>query len=58
MKIHVNGVVEETVTLSSMDGSGRGVETLNTSISSTQVVEIEYDGGQKPGECIMSLTIE
>lgn len=58
MKIHINGVVEETITLSSMDGSGRGTETTTTTMVEGQVAEIEYDSGQKPGECIMTLTVE
>jgi hypothetical protein len=53
MKIHVNGVVEQTVVLSSMNANDGGVETISVSVSSGDYVEIEYDGSQKPGECTM-----
>jgi hypothetical protein len=53
MKIHVNGVIEETVVLSSMNANDGGFETINVSVSAGDYVEIEYDGSQKPGECTM-----
>ena len=53
MKIHVNGVVEETVVLSSMNGNAGGVETISVNVSEGDYVEIEYDASQKPGECTM-----
>jgi len=53
MKIHINGVVEETVVLSSMNANDGGVETINVSVSAGDYAEIEYDGSQKPGECTM-----
>ena len=53
MKVHVNGVVEETVVLSSMNANDGGVETISVSVSAGDYVEIEYDGNQKPGECTM-----
>ena len=53
MKIHINGVVQETVVLSSMNGNAGGVETINVSVSAGDYVEIEYDASQKPGECTM-----
>jgi len=53
MKIHINGVVEATVVLSSMNGNDGGVETINVSVSEGDYVEIEYDASQKPGECTM-----
>jgi hypothetical protein len=53
MKVHVNGVVEETVVLSSMNANDGGVETISVSVSAGDYVEIEYDGSQKPGECTM-----
>lgn len=53
MKIHINGVVEETVVLSSMNGNAGGVETISVSVSAGDYAEIEYDGSQKPGECTM-----
>lgn len=58
MKIHINGVVEATVVLSSMNANNGGVESISVSVSAGDYVEIEYDGSQKPGECTMSLTIE
>jgi len=53
MKIHINGVVEETVVLSSMNANDGGVETIGVSVSAGDYAEIEYDGSQKPGECTM-----
>ena len=53
MKIHINGVVEETVVLSSMNANSGGIETISVSVSAGDYVEIEYDGSQKPGECTM-----
>jgi len=53
MKIHVNGSVEETVTLSNINANFSGVETISVSVSEGDYVEIEYDGSDKPGECIM-----
>ncbi len=53
MKIHVNGVVEETVVLSSMNANKSGVETISVSVSAGDYVEIEWDASQKPGECTM-----
>jgi hypothetical protein len=53
MKIHINGVVEETVVLNSMNGNDGGVETISVSVSAGDYAEIEYDASQKPGECTM-----
>ena len=53
MKIHINGVVEETVVLSSMNANDGGVETISVSVSAGDYVEIEWDANQKPGECTM-----
>ncbi len=53
MKIHINGVVEETVVLSSINGNGGGVETISVNVSLGDYAEIEYDANQKPGECTM-----
>ncbi len=53
MKIHINGSVEETVTLSNINANFSGVETISVSVSEGDYVEIEYDGSDKPGECIM-----
>ncbi|MCJ8298143.1 MAG: hypothetical protein MJK13_04295, partial [Pseudomonadales bacterium] len=53
MKIHVNGVVEQTVVLSSMNANDGGVETISVSVTAGDYVEIEYDASQKPGECTM-----
>jgi hypothetical protein len=53
MKVHVNGSVEATVILSSMNASGGGVETISVSVKAGDYAEIEYDAGQKPGECTM-----
>lgn len=51
MKIHVNGVVEETVVLSSMNANAAGVETIDIDVVAGDYVEIEYDSGQEPNEC-------
>lgn len=53
MKIHVNGSVEQTVVLSSMNANDGGVETISVSVTAGDYVEIEYDASQKPGECTM-----
>lgn len=53
MKIHINGVVEQTVVLSSMNANDGGVETISISVSAGDYAEIEYDSSQKPGECTM-----
>ena len=53
MKIHINGVVEETIILSSMNSNSAGVETISVIVSEGDYVEIEYDASQKPGECTM-----
>jgi hypothetical protein len=53
MKIHVNGSVEATVVLSSMNANDGGIETISVSVDAGDYVEIEYDGSQKPGECTM-----
>ena len=53
MKIHINGSVDETVVLSSINANDGGIETINVSVSAGDYVEIEYDGSQKPGECTM-----
>ena len=53
MKIHINGTVEETVTLSNINANYGGVETINVSVSAGDYVEIEYDDTPKPGECTM-----
>ncbi len=53
MKIHINGSVEQTVVLSSMNANDGGVETISISVSAGDYAEIEYDSSQKPGECTM-----
>lgn len=58
LKIHIDGVVEETVTLVNMNGNGSGVESLSIAVTAGQWAEIEYDANQKPGECTMNLLIE
>ena len=57
MKIHINGVVEATVLLTNINANYGGVESISVSVDVEDEVEIEYDGGQKPGECTMSLNI-
>lgn len=58
MKIHVNGVVEQTVILTNINADNGGIEALSVAVSAGDHVEIEYDGNQKPGECTMSLNLE
>jgi len=58
MKIHINGSVEETVTLSNINANFSGVETISVSVVEGDYVEIEYDGDDKPGECIMYFSQE
>jgi len=51
MKIHINGTVEETFTLSDIGGTyNSGVETVSVSVLAGDVLELEYDDFQKPGE--------
>ncbi|NRA02896.1 MAG: hypothetical protein HRU00_09875 [Myxococcales bacterium] len=58
MKIHINGSVEATVVLGSMNADLGGAETISVSVSAGDYVEIEYDSSQKPGECTMYLIME
>jgi len=53
MKVHVNGVVQATVVLSSMNANKSGVETISVSVLAGDYVEIEWDASDKPGECTM-----
>ena len=53
MKIHINGSVEATVTLASMNANQGGVETISVAVVAGDYVEIEYDASDKPGECTM-----
>jgi len=53
MKVHVNGVVQATVVLSSMNANKTGVETISVSVLAGDYVEIEWDASDKPGECTM-----
>ncbi len=47
VKIYVNGIVEETITLSGLSGTDL---TLNTMIVSGDKIAVEYDSGSAPGE--------
>ena len=58
MKIHVNGVVEATVSLTNINADNGGIEVVSISVTAGDYVEIEYDANQKPGECTMSLNME
>ena len=53
MKIHVNGVVEQTVFLTNINSNFGGTEVIDIDVDEGDYVEIEYDNGQKPGECTM-----
>ncbi len=50
MKVHINGSVEATVTLSSINANFGGVETISVSVSAGDYAEIEWDASDKPGE--------
>ncbi len=59
MKLHIDGVVEETIVLSSMNGNGQGRESFNgPNVTTDNYAEIEWDDNQKPGECTMTLIIQ
>jgi len=49
MKIHVNGVVEDTLTLTP-DGDNNGVEAISISVSAGDYIELEFDAGDDPRE--------
>lgn len=58
LKIHVNGVVEATETLSSVNANFGGVETISVSVSAGDYAEIELDAGTDPNESIVYLVLE
>ena len=58
IKIHVNGVVQATVTLSSVNANFGGVEAVGVSVNEGDYAEIEYDAGTAPDQCIMTLLVE
>ncbi len=58
MKVHVNGVVQATVTLSNVNANLGGVETLSVSVLAGDYAEIEYDAGTAPDQCTMVLLVE
>ncbi len=47
IKIHINGVVQETITLTGLSGTDL---TLSTSVVSGDKIAIEYDSGTAPGD--------
>jgi len=57
MKLHVNGIVKETITLTNLSSFG-GVETLSTVVADSDYCELEWDSGTAPGESIMNLIME
>jgi len=65
MKIHVNGVVQATVQLANINVDKSGVEEFaswspasKVSVSDGDRVELEWDAGQKPDECIFTVYVE
>lgn len=58
MRIHVDGSIQATVTLASINVNFGGVETVSISVTAGEYAEIEYMANQKPGECIMYLIVE
>jgi len=58
MRIHVDGSIQATVTLASINANFGGVETVSISVTAGEYAEIEYQANQKPGECIMYLIVE
>ena len=53
IKIHINGVVESSILLSSINSDHCGMEELDIMVKNGDYVEIEYDSGTAPGECTM-----
>ena len=49
MKIHIDGVVQATFTLSSISSLG-GAETVSVAVTAGQYLELEYDAGTAPVE--------
>ncbi len=58
MKIHINGTVQSTILLTNINANKGGVESLSISVNEGDYAEIEYDAGQKSGECIMELFMD
>ena len=57
MKVHVNGLVVDTITLAP-NANGAGQEAMTAAVADGDYVEIEYDANQQPGECAMSFLLE
>lgn len=58
MRIHVAGSSAALVTLANINATFGGVETISISANAGDIVEIEYDSDDKPGECTMYLLAE
>jgi len=54
MKIHVDGVVEDTFNLTGVSGT----LAVSAAVSAGSYVELEYDGGTQPKESTWNLTME
>jgi len=52
MKIHVNGVVEQTVVLSSMNANDGGVETISVSVTASKLSTMQVKSPEN-ARCIL-----
>ena len=50
MKIHINGIVQATFTLSNINANLGGSETVSVAVSAGDYIEIELDAGTTPNE--------
>ena len=58
MRIHVDGVVAATVTLTNINANMGGVETVSIAVTAGSYAQIEWQAGQMPNEAIMYLIVE
>ena len=60
MKIHVDGVVQKTLTASAAANSVDVFSSMAIAVTDTDVIEVEYDasGGTDPGDSMVTITIE
>ncbi len=50
MKIHINGIVQATFTLASINANLGGSETVSVAVSAGDYIELELDAGTVPNE--------
>lgn len=58
LKIHINGVVQATQALASVNASFGGVETVAVAVAAGDYCELELDAGTDPNESIFYLILE